>query len=685
MNIINLEKLFLMLRTFRIEEQGLDNKIQTLSAQKQDKQILLTSKTILKNNILIFFDISTANEAVKDLQGAIEILVQNDQIEFYYDIKASSIDLDHFLESEIDIVRLFSSIINSKESTYSNLKNITRSYIMVAINSIKLSSDEIKDLFFSADIIEGELYINKAFCKLPGNGKVDLSGYYYKNKFRRKFEGTLSIALLDLPKTLSWLQKDKKTDITLSRLFLKADLLLIPNRLRLDNIKAAFDSVLMTGRVNLIKNAQNQNTIESALRFNELDLDKFGLNSKFDNLIRILHKSDSDKTSTIYFKEVDDYKWLRYLDFRVNLDFMAQKALFKGIELDNLFASIELFQGKLSLNNIAFKCNEGTNLDSADFSLSVDSLRPKINSNINFQNLSFDFLKRIFPDKSSLSQSTDTINTFSIYNFDGSIKLQASNLDLNIISPIRDLYIELSLNNGIINLINSKGKIFDGNFAAIGNMSAIEYVPQAAISFVLNNVNPGQLTKTIADLDKIEGYMSASGSITSSGDTWKNLLQRASGKIDVIGKNIKWSGFDLDEITKTVDLNISAEDKNYRINYYTNQGSSFFNAVKGHIDLQGTILSFNNFKINNNRSSGVIAAKYDILGNAINAIARYSFIPIGSISPLNIDVKAIGQIPKLETNFDTNQLTKFIATTSSYSAKPTENKNSYDYLRNNPY
>ncbi|WHQ47044.1 MAG: hypothetical protein MTP17_01590 [Candidatus Midichloria sp.] len=139
--------------------------------------------------------------------------------------------------------------------------------------------------------------------------------------------------------------------------------------------------------------------------------------------------------------------------------------------------------------------------------------------------------------------------------------------------------------------------------------------------------------------------------------------KKSIGKVNIIGKNIKWNGSDLDEIIKAPDLTLSASNKISRINYHSNYGSSFFSNMKGSIDIKGSLLNFNNVKLSNNRISGAMAAMYDASSQPLILFAKHSFIPIGVNSPVTFNVKSIGQMPKLNTEFDITQLIHFISST----------------------
>ena len=650
----------------------------------QSRQININSKTILKNSALRFFDIKISGNGITDFEGLIDMSLLNNKIEWYYNFNASRLDLDYFLQSNkfSNLKEAVHLLDYHSSNSVSMLNRFITAYIEINIDKINLLGEEISDFVFNADIMNGELYINNASCLLPGNGKINLVGYYSRNSFRPKFDGDLSIVITDLSSTIKWLGKIEDAKIDAKKLFLKANLIIIPHRIRLDNIKAAFDSTLMMGRINLIQDANNQQLIESAVKFNELDFDKFNFNNKFDNLIKILVQSDQDKSGNTYFKNVNDHKWLRYLDYSLNIDFMAQKSTFKGKVLKDFFASLEISPGMFSINNLSFEADDHTKLDSADFTLSLDNFKPTIKTTINFATISLDFIQKIFPMEMLNTQKNNKINTFSLYNFDGLIKFQASKIIIDGVNTLKDLITSFQLENGMINLINSKCNFFNGEIAAVGNITAVEYVPQINLKFVLNNINPGLVLHTFAKFDKLDGYMSASGSINSSGDTWSAMVKRVTGKVNLIGKNIKWKGFDLDEIIKTLDLTLNTMDKISRVNYYTNYGSSFFNNLNGNINITGTLFSIDNLSLSNNRVSGAMAARYDVATKMLNSIAKYSFIPIGITSPISFEAKGIGQMPNIQSSINIEQLIEFIKSSNTMNPSVTVNtSNAYNELR----
>ena len=95
-------------------------------------------------------------------------------------------------------------------------------------------------------------------------------------------------------------------------------------------------------------------------------------------------------------------------------------------------------------------------------------------------------------------------------------------------------------------------------------------VPSMNTSFQLNNFNPSSFTKYFYNASPIKGYMSLSGGVSASGFKLTDLIGRASGNVTFAGKKVTWLGFDIGEVLKTSEQQISLAAKVDRFNYYSN-------------------------------------------------------------------------------------------------------------------
>lgn len=652
------------------------------SSLLKDFAVSITSPISIDNGFVYFTDLSTV---IHNTTFKPKLLIDLIEKEISLDIKIDQITLNDllYLEQETNPFAFVQSAIEYfQHESSTHATDLAAFSFDINIKKINLSKSEsnsndmpIEDLILSGDIIDGNVAIHKGEAKFPGNSKIEISGATSWNGIRPKFDAHLTLSIEDF-KSLSADAANLKQNIP-EAIFLKTDISIFPHRVRVSKLRAALEKILMIGNFSILNDATNKKSVIGSVRFNRIDLDKFGADKLLDDFIFLLFKSDSDKTGKTYFKLMNDYKWLRYLSFSLDTDIVAEQLIFKQQEFDHCLASLSMAPGMIAANDVSLRSNI-LSLDGG-FSLSLPGFKPKIQSSIHLHTLDTKFFDIVLPSMNALLEKqspnkniTDTekdqINLFSINHFDGNVNLQADQI-IHKDQTIKNVKLDLQVVNGIVLINNLEADAFSGKFKLVGNISAVETVFPTTIGFALNNIDPGILLKKLTGIEQLKGYMSLSGSASTSGINWTTAKQMLQANIVLAGKNIVWTGFDLDKIISAAGVKWNKNDRTKYLDYYTKNGNSFFKDLSGTITIRHTIADLENIKLLSNRASGVMVARYNILNNMASAASRFSFIPSGYTTPLFLQTQSSGSTDKLQTTFDLTQLTNFTDQISSTSGQ----------------
>lgn len=626
----------------------------------QEKKIDFTADAVLKNDSMTFINIASPDPNIENFQGIIELTIFDGKIEWYVNFNATKINFDNLLVAtkNKNLQSLLDLLTADRAKSLS--QSLHSSYFNVIIDQLQIFHDDIKDIVIRGHTKDKRLFLGEFSCSFPGDGTAEVVGYYDENQYGDKSEGDITIKIKSPKETILWLYDLEDTSFKAwNEFLLKSDFITWNNKISFRNIIASFDAAQLKGQIDFSETAGRQKRIDSSLIFNQLDLDKLTLSKMLDRDIILSFKADGDKTGKAYYKAVRDYKWLRYLSYTVNIDITAEMAVLKNQELQNFATSIRLAPSHFTLQNIKFD-HPNAKLNQGMISLHVNSLKPVFNTSFDFDYVSAGFLNDILPNMPTLDdkhQKNNNLNFFSLYNFNGDLSFYAKKFtSADNCCNMDNIAIEVALNQGLLELNKGTFNYGTGMVSIVGNVTAIEKLPQINVNFVLNDVDPKCIYKALTGQEKISGHMSMSGHINSRGNTISDVFANQSGEIQVIAKALQWNGFDLNEIVKVTTINASIEDKISRLNYYKQYGYTTFDRIEGKINIKNNTAYLQNFTLAHQFATGSLAAIYDINKRIINSASKYSFIPFLNSAPIVLQFKSSGNLSNPDLVIDDAQV-----------------------------
>ncbi|MBS0236749.1 MAG: AsmA family protein [Proteobacteria bacterium] len=540
----------------------------------------------------------------------------------------------------------------------------------IKIGAIKYAEQSATNLTISANSKDDVITINNCDASLPGSTNFKLTGNITHNSIRPQLQGSISFVSQDLATLVRWLAPNSETPT--KTLGAYADIMLMPHHLNLTNVDASMDNMSFKGGLGIYHSAKTQMSINSDIVLSNIDANSFGIAQQVDDFIYQLFLGDEDKTGTAFNTATRDFNWLRVFPISWSCDLEVSNLQYKDYTFDRAVISFSIDSGRLLFSKIAANSNLAT--FDGSLNMTLPSFRPRIEGDMSFAYLDTSFFTSILPSFSGMharqlqatSAKSDTqytpsdFNFFSLGQYDGSMKVNVDELHYG--EYVMTNIIASALMDDIALTVDGfTATAFGGDIRLQGSISSKTPIASFNFAFGLDNVNPNGLLKIITGADKINGYLSANGKLSSNARTWHDFYDRLTGEVKLVGSKIMWNGFSLPDIIDVVDKKAPLASKLERLEYYINNGETNFDVLTGNIKIDNGIASLNDFAAKNNRSNGVFVGQYAIASNQLSSIAKFVFIPIGENTPLTLQLQSQGEMTAQQVTADYDSIKKFVA------------------------
>lgn len=601
----------------------------------------------------------------------------------------------------------FRSIVNNFSM------NVTKSSVgglKFNVKQITYNKDLIKDLKFDSSISDGQILLNDLSFSMPGETQFKMLGSVTHNDVRPKFLGNLEMNVSKFDDFRKWLNIEVTDEFIkkANSLSLKTEVSLIPRNLKFEKIQASLGDSLMVGKLSIKNTGDRRLNTKVSLRLNTLNTDDFMLSTKVDDIVTALFFYDADKTGKLLTDYTNDFRWLRVYPIDLNGEILVDNLVYKGHQIQNLQTAFRVEPNSIKLDRLIF-ADPKIDMDST-INFSLTAFRPQIDIKSSIKKLDYNFATTLLPSDEELRKklafavekdkairesltaaskeayinaeglrekkteekleeekdkaskpALDRYNAYSMSNFNGTFDISGEGVT-GIQMPLSSFNLKGSLNEGVIKFDSLSANVFSGKLDATGSIVIASTVPAVSFSYALNNFDPNLLLGYYFNFRKISGYMSISGTLAGNGINSVELPKRLYGDIKVIGKKVRWQGFDLASIIKTVEYKMPYNQKLDNLKISIDNGETEFDDVKGNITFAKGVASLENFELTNNRASGNYVAKVDYINGLINSLSKLSFIPVGYSAQINIDLSSKGVISQQTAQSNIDAVTTFLQT-----------------------
>ncbi len=541
-----------------------------------------------------------------------------------------------------------------------NLENILRyaSSIDLVIGSIDLSKQfSIKNFTVNALKDSEGLKLNNLSCQLPGDSKMSLKGSFVNDKIP-SFKGDISLLTKNMNQMLIG------TDDKIPAVF-QSGILIMPGVLHLENSQLASKEMAGGGHFAFYNDFRGDVDCYVELLFDYLNLDILGAGDRLDQFLRFLHEADHDSTGKTFYDNFNDFSYFRNHSGFKNIALFASNVYLKKELFSDFNVNVDLDEnsGRVDLLDIYHKLANF----SGKISLDISDIKPAIDIDMKFSNLSEDFFRAFDIKKSAVNKSQDlnsgkndeVINFYSIGQVDLKFALEVDNLALGGVT-VKNLITSGTGRDQELKIASFDADIFNGKVVANGGVYINSPFYQLQFGVGFQNIDPGMFTEYMIGDGNNSGYLSASGYVSSKGSKKDDFSKNLSGNFKFLGKSILHKGFSIQELIDITSFTTSYEDKIKRIQYYTRYGDSLFDDVSGFLTIEKGIIKIDNMKIRNKYLIGASNILYSLVDNNFNSSTVFSFLLKKGEKPINLIFTTTGVVGDLKNSVDYKELDDYV-------------------------
>jgi hypothetical protein len=555
------------------------------------------------------------------------------------------------------------------------------------VGEILYNGQKIEKLALNMDVYNGDLALNHFKFIAPGKTTYLLNGNMSFNDVRPRFEGSSTLKVDDMVEFAKWLEipLSAKLEKEKPKLQFSSKVDLIPRSLRLFGIKFSLGDTNVIGKAAFKDTGEKRLNTKLTLRINELNTNDYELASGVDNLITQLYLNDQDKSGSRFIEYINDYRWLRTFPLNLNAELLIDKAVYKDKNFTEVHSAIRVSPNNFNMDNIGIN-SDIIKMDGA-VGMSLTAIKPNITIDLNVKDVDWKVFSGLFPsneflqqflvsqvlksseatkddktkaiDRQAIANQQNIFNFYGLNNFNCGFKINADQIR-NVEFPITGMNVDGNLNEGVVAFNLLRLNVFEGQLDTKGSIAISSSVPNINFSYAINNFNPKSALKYFYNLDNFKGYMSANGSIVGAGYNFPLLIASLKGNINFLGKKIEFAGMDLSEVIRITE---SVEALNVRMDKLRSSsvsGDTVFDDVAGNIVFEKGIASLANMSLSTNRSRGFYSANIDYVNKLVNGRGKISFIPIGTATPINIDVDNKGKLENQAFATNVDEVAKFL-------------------------
>lgn len=514
-------------------------------------------------------------------------------------------------------------------------------------------SDLVGKLNLKAKYEDLKFTLEKFFITLPGKSGATAAAIIEADPAKKTMKGSAAFKFVgsnmdDLLTGLNLARAKKKK--TLGEFVFEGKAYLYDKTIHLREFNGKIDDNLVAGQV--LVDYSKEFAGQAAFNFNKLELGKFYIKDNAEE--GFIDDSFAARLDIIrYFDSIFDH-----LSLSVNSDNLTNS----GTKLDGFSIFAQISPGICEIKDFFFNTKLTGNV-SGNAYFDITDFQPKAKFNIKMENLDFDLIDLGYTIVQNDTYnfdgkwSEDKISFEKLSSFDGEINLQADHLK----------FYHFNFDNFRVVMETSanKTKITEARLDGFGTKIDIDGqltndFPSFDLNFIATNIDIQSFMKDTFRFDNVSGQFNATGTISSSGISFKEMIKNLRGKFSIVSRGFAARGFDVAQLAKNLPKIKRIEQAEAAGKYFLNRGVTEFGGFSSYLQLSAGVMSFENLPLVNPVLRNTMATGKIDLNNWNMEIT--SVMGVISDDRMQVTVPLKNTSPKLPANsmeWDYNGIVKY--------------------------
>lgn len=529
--------------------------------------------------------------------------------------------------------------------------------LLMQAQEVALGDKTYRNLDIAAELDQSDVELHYANMDMPGEARLTLDGTIKQLPEGRRFSGKADIRG---EKFNAWLANFEPMAIHLpkedfSKFRVSGNLFISKEQLRLSEADLNIGELGFQGGFAAFFDQVPR--VEAEIRLSEINLDYFR------DIWR--DSQQQDKVISPLAGDRASFDWLRrlpaVLDFRIIID------QFTFLDTPGTRASTRLYAkpGELLLSGLDMRMLN--NVISGNVRLNVEYTKPSLSVVLTGSAFNTDYIDRgvdtesapLFQPNMPDARWSEQLFDVSLLNqINGAFDISIGTLTHNNV-PYGNFKWLAELNDRTLNIKSLSFKLLGGTFGLSGSIIGGS-VPGISASYSLYNADLKAIISQLFGINTIDGRVSLSGVIGTSGIHPKAWLEQGEMKITAAARGVRVRNFNLQgiidaakEARSTMDIQRSTKELLF-------DGLTEL-AVDGNINIKGGIMRTPGLKLGYGRAIGSLLGELNLKDWQANLSTNWQLPELSSSTIPTINVSLQGDLNDLKTRVDSSSLEAFVA------------------------
>lgn len=501
----------------------------------------------------------------------------------------------------------------------------------------------------------GAITVNQCDITLSGGGLMSFFGVLSQGGTGElRFQGNVEAKGKSLKKTIAMFNNSASdlSEIGLGEFSTSGNLYIAHDQLSFSEATATIDGAKIAGEiVSYLGEAQHA---EAKFRIKYVNFDAIR-----DSLRKKKSSNAESPNSAIDYGL--NFEWLKNLKTNLDAKVFVDSFTFMERTGNNAALSISAYDGVLKLDDTKLTYPDSTTAIS--FNLNMKNALPAISLAMNTDQINTSYF-----DLENTANKTDT--NAQIHQSEKNISFEW----MNGFNGVFDISINKLIHNNIkLDKFKMQARV-DAQKMQIQKLSFIYSQAQTEVTgtlfggripgisgrFTMENTDLYQLANSLLGLENISGYSNISGTITTSGNSFKDWLAQMDAKFLLSARNVRVNNVNIAGVNNIVSVSRSSADVVNNVNNTFAKGSTEFSA-DGSLSIFNGEMRIPAMALKSGTVTGNMVGGVNLSTMMLQLSAIFAFNNLSQTNPPTLIVQMSGAIDKPDMKVDTSMLEAYVA------------------------